>query len=73
MTTDPTPARLVEIIREYAQHDSWRCEHPPHFYLASPEPLPDGTCPCGLVDALHATGLHWLAIEFDPREEGGGA
>lgn len=64
--------KLVEIIEEYAEHASWRCAHPPHFYLADgppPEYVKGEDCPCGLVGALRAAGLESLAEQFTPRKE----
>ncbi len=34
--------RLLWEAMEYAQHDSWRCEHPDRY-------PPDPDCPCGLL------------------------
>jgi hypothetical protein len=31
---------------EYLDHQSWRCAHPPHYYLAGDPPEDD--CACGL-------------------------
>lgn len=43
---------VVELLREasteYADHASWRCAHPPHYYLTE-APL-SGDCPCGYDD-----------------------
>lgn len=44
---------LSRVIRDYAQHDSWRCMHPDRW----PQ---DEDCPCGLLGALRAAG-------FDPE------
>lgn len=57
---------LREIITDYAQHDSWRCEHPPHFYFADGPP-DDLECACGLVAELRAAGLDDLAEQFKPK------
>lgn len=43
-------ARLREVVSEYAEHQSWRCAHPPHFYLAGDPPVDD--CACGLRSTL---------------------
>lgn len=67
MAPEPESEVLLHIIREYADHDSWRCGHPPHFYRTGP-PMAEGYCACGLVQDLHAAGLHDLADEFDPRK-----
>jgi hypothetical protein len=51
---EATNAELRTLLREglddYAQHDSWRCGYPPHYYLADngAENL-KGDCPCGLL------------------------
>jgi hypothetical protein len=60
--------RVTDAVLSYLDHDSWRCGHPPTFYLTG-DPLPEGTCYCGLVDELHAVGLHALADEYDPRKQ----
>jgi hypothetical protein len=44
--------RLTRAVAQYAQHDSWRCEYPPHYYLTTPT----NGCPCGLDAALEALG-----------------
>jgi hypothetical protein len=41
-------ALLQEALDEYADHQSWRCQHPPHYYLAG-DPPADGDCACGLI------------------------
>lgn len=47
---------LLAIIDEYVQHDSWRCEHPPHYYLAGGPPE-NGDCACHLLSSLEAAGI----------------
>lgn len=47
---------LTELVGEYVDHDSWRCAHPPHYYLAGGPPE-DGDCACGLLSALEKAGL----------------
>jgi hypothetical protein len=38
---------LQEALREYTDHQSWRCEHKDaSYYLAAGSP--DDPCPCGL-------------------------
>jgi hypothetical protein len=44
---DEARALLAEAI-EYTDHQSWRCDHPPHWYLADSSAIPEGDCPCGL-------------------------
>jgi hypothetical protein len=50
---------LEEGLREaleYAEHESWRCQWPPRYYLTSPPK--DGHCPCGLSEfEAHARQL----------------
>jgi hypothetical protein len=54
---------LREALREYAQHNSWRCEHAPHYYLAGGKDRdPELGCPCGLDKTLRELG-----ITDDPR------
>jgi hypothetical protein len=45
-------AEAVEALREYGDHQSWRCAHPPHWYLCDSSVVPDGNCPCGLRGVL---------------------
>lgn len=47
-------AELEAVIREYAEHQSWRCEYAPHYYLVNP---PTDDCACGLDGTLRALGL----------------
>jgi hypothetical protein len=51
----------VEALREYAEHQSWRCAYPPHYYFADPEVarlvVLDGDCPCGLLKVLRSFGI----------------
>jgi hypothetical protein len=51
--------RLVALLGEHVEHTSWRCEHPPHYYLAEP---PENDCACGLTSALREAGLEWAAV-----------
>jgi hypothetical protein len=44
---DEARALLAEAI-EYTDHQSWRCDHPPHWYLVDSSVIPEGDCPCGL-------------------------
>jgi hypothetical protein len=37
---------LLGEARDYLDHQSWRCAHPPHYYLAGDPPEDD--CACGL-------------------------
>ena len=37
---------LLAESGEYVEHASWRCAHPPHYYLANGPP-DDGDCACG--------------------------
>lgn len=46
----------VEALIEYGDHQSWRCAHPPHWYLVDPSAVPDGDCPCGLLGTLARFG-----------------
>ena len=40
---------LLREAMEYVDHDSWRCAHPPHYYLAGYDANdPPAGCPCGL-------------------------
>lgn len=62
--------RLLEVIREYVEHQSWRCAHPPHYYLtaeARKARVDDGDCACGLLSALQAAGID--PEPWRPREE----
>lgn len=54
MTPEERVAALEEAVREYADHQSWRCAHPPHFYLAEtpPDLLAGEDCACGLTGTL---------------------
>lgn len=44
----------LDALLPYVEHDSWRCEHPPHYYLAdTPADLLEGRdCYCGLIATL---------------------
>jgi len=44
---DDPLAELLHEALEYAEHTSWRCEHPPHYYLVNGPPADD--CACGLI------------------------
>lgn len=47
-----------DAIREYAQHNSWRCEHREHnFYLVGRDAKKNPDCPCGLDATLRELGL----------------
>lgn len=49
---------LTAVVNDYAQHDSWRCEHPPHYYLANDGAKQlGGDCACGLLSALERAGI----------------
>jgi hypothetical protein len=48
---------LADALREYAAHNSWRCEHPPHWYLVHPEVIAEDDCPCGLLGTFRALGV----------------
>ena len=41
---------MAALIRDYANHDSWRCAYPDRYPW-------DPDCPCGLVSALQGLGL----------------
>lgn len=41
---------LLAEFHEYAEHQSWRCGHAPHYYLVGGEALE--SCPCGLDEVL---------------------
>jgi hypothetical protein len=59
--------RLRAIIDGWAQHDSWRCEYPPHYYFADGPP-DDGDCACGLLSALREAGIDpepWRPVPSD--------
>jgi len=47
--------RLEGLLAEFLAHQSWRCEHPPHFYLAEKPPRDD--CPCRLLSTLREAGF----------------
>lgn len=47
---DSPGAKLLNLVEEYASHQSWRCEHPDHFPWE-----PD--CHCGLTRDLREAGL----------------
>jgi hypothetical protein len=56
----PSHARLLEeALLEYAEHQSWRCDYPPHWYLVEPSVVPENDCPCGLLGTLATLGLVW--------------
>lgn len=45
-------SEALDLLREsldYAEHNSWRCEYPPHFYYVGAVDVPEGECPCGLL------------------------
>lgn len=48
-------ARLREALDGYADHQSWRCEHPDRY----PQ---DPDCVCGLIGTMR--GLGW-SVEYD--------
>lgn len=52
-----TVVKLTHLVTEYATHQSWRCEHAPHWHLVDPSSVPEGDCPCGLLGALGEVGL----------------
>lgn len=60
------------IIGEFTQHDSWRCEHAPHFYMAT---LPDEAknnpdwCACGLLQSLAEAGINPAPWRCSPEAE----
>jgi len=43
---------LIEADREYLSHQSWRCEYPPHYYIAKRASDGHVGCPCGLDEFL---------------------
>lgn len=43
-------ASYIAFIHEYAQHDSWRCDHPDRYSQ-------EENCPCGLLRALEDIGI----------------
>lgn len=51
---------LEEALREYAQHQSWRCDYAPHFYMTAEARalVPEGDCACGLNRTLRDLALH---------------
>src|SRR5258708_6747722 len=55
--------QLQDIIKEYAQHTSWRCQYQRRFPWN-----PD--CHCGLTEDLRKVGLpaEWAAI-YDPEKK----
>lgn len=44
--------RLIDLIRDFAEHGSPRCGWPAGY-----EQWRDGDCPCGLTEALRDAGL----------------
>lgn len=57
MTPEQEVAQLREAMREFATHQSWRCEHAPHWHMVDPSRVPEGDCPCGLLGVVKALGL----------------
>jgi hypothetical protein len=53
--SDELVEQLRQIVLDYAQHDSWRCAYPPHYYLV--DPPEKGDCACGLLGRLRAVGI----------------
>lgn len=50
--------KALEAVREYAEHQSWRCAYPERdWYLVNPRVVPPGDCPCGLLMTLHRLGI----------------
>jgi hypothetical protein len=48
----------LTAVADFAEHASWRCAWPPHYYLADGPPRDDENyCPCGLLDALEKAGI----------------
>jgi len=74
LTEPDIERRLLWEAMEYAQHDSWRCEHPDRY-------PPDPDCPCGLLSlqarVLAAIGSppdDWQPLPIDiwpPRSAAG--
>lgn len=44
--------RLIDIIHDFAEHSSVRCGWPENY-----RQWQNGTCPCGLTEALRDAGL----------------
>lgn len=53
--------RLAVIVKDYAQHDAWRCAYQSRYPW-------DPDCHCGLTNALREAGLplEWAALD-DPE------
>ena len=51
-----TDAETLKIALAYADHQSWRCQYPPHFYISDPRGVPKHDCPCGLNAFLRELG-----------------
>jgi hypothetical protein len=47
---------LEQALKDYGDHQSRRCEYPPHYYLAGDPPTDD--CPCGFDKTMRELGLH---------------
>lgn len=64
-------ARLREALteaRDYLDHQSWRCAHPPHYYLAGDRTGGYEGCPCGL-DEFEARLVAALEADHDNPKE----
>jgi hypothetical protein len=62
---------LGEAMTEYVDHQSWRCEHRPHFYLIGGEPR-DGHCPCGLDEFMERVRVALVDATPLPSTQGRG-
>lgn len=61
---------LLDVLCDYIEHGSWRCGHPPHYYLADGKGNAmheRGECPCGLMKVLRDYLPADLAGEFMPQ------
>lgn len=45
--------RAIGALRQYADHQSWRCAHPDRY----PWGEPYNDCPCGLISTLKTLGI----------------
>lgn len=58
-------ADLLAEARDYLDHQSWRCAHPPHYYLA--DGPPENDCACGLDSFMRR--LHEALDAADERRK----
>lgn len=55
--SDELVEQLRDALCEYAAHQSWRCEHAPHWYMVDSSVVPAGDCPCGLLATFAQLGV----------------